>query len=429
MNMRKGIVGIVAILMVVSLMVSCSGKTKSENGKVTVNFWHLDSNDLHYPEWEKIAAKFMETHPNVDIKITVLENEAYKSKLATVMQSGNPPDIFRSWGGGVMNSYAESGLLKDITNEYKNKWDSKIGEGAVGVYSYKGKIYGLPYTMGGVGIWYNKELLAKVGYNTPPETWNDFLDCVKKLKAAGITPIALGEGDKWPGHFWWVYLAVRLGGKEAFDKATIGNGSFNDEPFVKAGELLQELIALKPFQEGFLAATYGGDQAALMGNGKAAMELMGQWAPAVEIGSSADKKGIGDKLGFMSFPAVEGGKGKLTDLMGGGDGLVIGKNAPKEAVEFLKYITSVENEKFLTTGPLGIVPTAIGAETALTDPNLVAINKAVSQAAYFQLYYDQYLPPATGEVVKDATQGLFAGTMGPKEVAAAVAASYQAEKK
>jgi len=429
MNMRKGIVGIVAILMVASLTVACSGKTKADNGKVTINFWHLDSNDLHYPEWEKIAAKFMEAHPNVDIKITVLENEAYKSKLATVMQSGNPPDIFRSWGGGVMNSYAESGLLKDITNEYKNKWDSKIGEGAVGVYSYKGKIYGLPYTMGGVGIWYNKDLLAKVGYTNPPETWKDFLDCVKKLKAAGITPIALGEGDKWPGHFWWVYLAVRLGGKEAFNKATIGNGSFNDETFVKAGELLQELIALKPFQEGFLAATYGGDQAALMGNGKAAMELMGQWAPAVEIGSSEDKKGLGDKLGFMSFPAVEGGKGKLTDLMGGGDGLVIGKNAPKEAVEFLKYITSVENEKFLTTGPLGIVPTAIGAETALTDPNLVAINKAVSAAAYFQLYYDQYLPPATGEVVKDATQGLFAGTMGPKEVAAAVDASYQAEKK
>ena len=428
MNLRKGIVGIACILAITAVLVSCGGK-KADNGKVTINFWHLDSNDMHYPEWEKIAKKFMETHPNVDIKITVLENEAYKSKLATVMQSGNPPDIFRSWGGGVMNSYAESGLLKDITKDYKNNWDSKIGEGAVGVYSYKGKIYGLPYTMGGVGIWYNKDLLEKVGYTTPPETWNDFLDCVKKLKAAGITPIALGEGDKWPGHFWWVYLAVRLGGKEAFDKATSGNGSFNDEPFVKAGELLKELIDLQPFQEGYLAATYGGDQAALMGNGKAAMELMGQWAPAVEIGSSADKKGIGDKLGFMSFPAVEGGKGKLTDLMGGGDGLVIGKNAPKEAVEFLKYITSVENEKFLTTGPLGIVPTAIGAETALTDPNLIAINKAVSQASYFQLYYDQYLPPATGEVVKDATQGLFAGTMGPKEVAAAVAASYKAEKK
>ena len=49
-------------------------------------------------------------------------------------------------------------------------------------------------------------------------------------------------------------------------------------PFVEAGKKLQELIALKPFQDGFLGATYG-DEATAMGNGKAAMELMGQWAP------------------------------------------------------------------------------------------------------------------------------------------------------
>lgn len=428
MNLGKKIIGIVLVLMALSLIVSCSGKKEKADGKVTIDFWHLDSNDLHSPEWERFAAEFMAMNPNVDIKITVLENDAYKSKIATVMQSGNPPDIFRSWGGGVMNSYVKAGLLKDITKEYNNNWNSKIGEGAVGVYSYKDKIYGLPYTMGGVGIWYNKELLAKVGYSTPPDNWTDFLDCVKKLRKANITPIALGGGEKWPGHFWWVYLAVRLGGKEAFEKATIGNGSFTDEPFIKAGYLLKDLIALNPFQEGFLGASYGGDQAALMGNGQAAMELMGQWAPAVQIGSSESKEGIGDKLGFMPFPAVEGGKGKLTDLMGGGDGLIIGKNAPKEAVEFLKYITSREVQIDLTKGPLGIVPTAIGAEVALTDPNLIAVNKAAAEAEYFQLYYDQYLPPATAEVIKDATQGLFAGTMTPEQAAEAINTSYQAEK-
>jgi raffinose/stachyose/melibiose transport system substrate-binding protein len=170
----------------------------------------------------------MESHPNVKINITVFENEAYKSKLTTVIQSGDPPDIFRSWGGGVMNSYADAGLLREITNEVQNNWDSKIGAGPIGVFSYKGKTYGLPYDMGGVGIFYNKELLGKVGYDKPPDTWKGFVECVKKLKAAGIIPIALGEGDKWPGHFWWVYLAVRLGGKEAFDAAYSRTGSFKD---------------------------------------------------------------------------------------------------------------------------------------------------------------------------------------------------------
>ena len=39
-----------------------------------------------------------------------------------------------------------------------------------------------------------------------------------------------------------------------------------------------------------------------MGNGKAAMELMGQWAPAVQKDNSADKKGIGDNLGLVPLP-------------------------------------------------------------------------------------------------------------------------------
>ena len=61
------------------------------------------------------------------------------------------------------------------------------------------------------------------------------LDDVKKLKAANITPIAVGEGDKWPGHFWWVYLAMRMGGKAAFDAAYTRQGNFADQPFVDAG--------------------------------------------------------------------------------------------------------------------------------------------------------------------------------------------------
>ena len=54
---------------------------------------------------------------------------------------------------------------------------------------------------------------AKAGISAPPATWTAFLDDVKKLKAANITPIAVGEKDKWPGHFYWVYLATRIGGQ------------------------------------------------------------------------------------------------------------------------------------------------------------------------------------------------------------------------
>ncbi len=111
-----------------------------------------------------------------------------------------------------------------------------------------------------------------------------------------------------------------------------------------AGPLLlglpTELVALQPFQTGFLAAGYAtaDGQAATVGNGKAAMELMGQWAPAVQRDNSAGKKGLGDQLGFFPFPAVDGGIGRITDVFGGGGGFAVGKDAPPAAVEFLRFI-------------------------------------------------------------------------------------------
>ena len=397
---------------------------------VTINWWHISTAEEHKALFQKFADDYMAEHPNVNIEITVLENEAFKTKLTTVMQSGEPPDIFQSWGGGVMNDYANAGLLQDITPALDadgGAWRNTFATGALGVYAYKGKNYGVPWDMGMIGFWYNKELFAKAGIDSPPTTWTEFLDDVKALKAAGITPIALGEGDKWPGMHMWAYLVTRLGGQANFEGAYNRTGSFTDPPFVEAGYKLQELIALEPFQDGFLGATYG-DEATAMGNGKAAMELMGQWAPAVEKDNRADKNGIGDNLGFFPFPMVEGGKGDPADAVGGGNGFAIGKNAPPEAVDFVKYMTSAENQAALAK--IGVaIPVVKGGEVGLSDPLMIELQKTFAAAQYFQLYYDQALPAAMGSVVNDSTQGIFAGTLTPEQAAQAIEDSAKQEFK
>lgn len=409
------------------IIVVFSGCKLFQKKEVTVSFWHLDTQDDFKAVWQAQADAFMAANPNVKIEITVLENQAFKEKIATVMQSGTPPDIFRSWGGGVMNEYAQAGLLKDISKDLKGAWGDSIGKGALGVYGFDGKFYGAPYDMGAVGIWYNKAIFEKLGLK-PFETWSELIEGVKKIKASGIIPIAVGEGDKWPGHFWWVYLATRIGGQEAFLKASGRQGSFADEPYVKAGEELKKLVDLKPFQNGFLGATYN-DEATLVANRKAAMELMGQWAPNMHIQNTADKKGLGDDLGFMPFPAVEGGAGKITDAMGGGNGYIFGKNAPKEAVEFLKYMMELENYKKMVTSALNLSPTVKGAEDVLTNSISKQIVEMVGNAEYFQLYYDQYLPPAVAAAVLDGTQGIFAGTKTPKECADLIEAAMAENSK
>jgi raffinose/stachyose/melibiose transport system substrate-binding protein len=277
-------------------------------------------------------------------------------------------------------------------------------------------------------MFYNKALFAEAGLDpdNPPATWTELLEAVQTLKDAGITPISLGEGEKWPGHFWWVYLAIRIGGEDAFLAAYNREGSFADEPFVQAGERLQELIALEPFPEGFLGLNYG-DQETLMGNGEAAMELMGQWSPAVQRGNSESGEGIGDDLGWFPFPVVEGGAGNPDDVLGGGDGFAVGANAPDETVAFLRFLTSEENQR---AGAFFITPVVKGVEdTYAEDPIKTAIIEARNGAPYFQLYYDQFLPPAVGEAVNDAVETLFAGVASPEEAAAAIedSASFELE--
>jgi raffinose/stachyose/melibiose transport system substrate-binding protein len=397
--------------------------------KVTITWWHISTKDPALSDWKKMADDYMAKNPNVNIEITVLENEAFKTKLSTVMQSGEVPDIFQSWGGGGLKEQIDAKLLKDITADLDadgGAWRKSFAPGALAVFASDGKNYGVPWDMGMVGWWYNKDLFKKAGIENTPATWTEFLADVKKLKDAGITPISVGEGDTWTGMHIWSYLATRIGGEKAFKAAADRSGSFEDPAYIKAGEELKKLIDMKPFQDGFLGAKHDDMQAAF-GNGKAAMELSGQWAPSVEAANSADKKGVAN-LGLFNFPAVEGGAGDGSDVVGGGNGFAIGKNATPEAIAFVKYLTSKENQTIIAKDGIGI-PTVVGAEVGLTDPNMLLVQKSFASAKYFQLYYDQLLPSAMGGIINDSVQKLFAGKASPADVAKEIEAGAKENSK
>jgi raffinose/stachyose/melibiose transport system substrate-binding protein len=390
---------------------------------VTIDWWHISTAPDQAAYWQGLADAYTAANPNVTIEITILENAAFKQRLTTVMQAGDPPDLFQSWGGAVLWTYADNGLVRNIAPELEGEWkDSFSAQAALELYGQNGEYYGVPWTWGAVGLFYNKALFEQAGLDpeNPPATWTDFLAAVQTLKDAGITPISLGEGEKWPGHFWWVYLATRLGGEEAFLKAYDRSGLFTDEPFVQAGAYLKELVDLEPFPEGHLGMSHPESQG-VFGNGEAAMMLMGQWTPSAQAENSESGEGIGaDNLGFFNFPEVEGGAGNANDVLGGGDGFAVGINAPEETIDFLKFLTSAENQR--AGAEIGmIVPVVAGAEDAVTtDPIMSSILEARNGAPYFQLYYDQFLPPAVGSAVNDAVETIFAGTASPEEAAQAI---------
>jgi raffinose/stachyose/melibiose transport system substrate-binding protein len=393
---------------------------------VTITWWHITTKDPGLTDWQKMADDYMAAHPNVKIEITVLENEAFKTKLATVLQSGEVPDIFQSWGGAGLVEQAQAGLLKDITPDLDADaaWKASFAQGALGAFNVDGKFYGTPWDMGMVSVWYNKDLFAKAGITATPTTWTEFLADVKTLKDAGITPLSIGEKDTWMGMHIWSYLFTRIGGQAGFNAVFTGTGKWTDATCVQAGTELKKLIDMKPFQEGFLGASHDESQG-LFGNGEAAMLIGGQWTPAVESANSADKKGVAN-LGMFSFPAVEGGAGEGTDAMGGGNGFAIGKNASPEAIDFVKYLTSLDNQKVLAADGSAI-PVVAGASDSIKDPNMKLVQAGFASAKYFQLYYDQFLPSSVAGAINDETAKLYAGTATPEEVCAAIQAAADAQ--
>jgi raffinose/stachyose/melibiose transport system substrate-binding protein len=393
----------------------------------TITWWHITTQEDQQALMTAAADAYMAKNPGVEIEITVLENEAFKQKLATAMQSGDPPDIFQSWGGGVLYQYAEAELVRDITADLtEDGWSESFLASPLALYARDGKNYGVPWRTGMIGVWYRKSLFEQAGIETNPTTWDEFLETVQTLKDAGITPISLGEGDKWPGHFYWSYLAIREGGQDAFEAAYSGDGSFADEPFVKAGEDLAQLVELEPFQSGFLAATYP-DSSQVFADAGAAMEVMGHWSPGNMDALAEDPAAMRADLGWFPFPAVEGGAGAPTDVLGGGDGFALGVNASDQAVDFVRYMTSLDVQSAWAAEGFAVPPVVKGAEEAVTDENIIPVMEALAEATYFQLYYDQFLPPAVGGVVLDETQLLIAGQQTPEGVAEAVEASFESE--
>ncbi len=382
---------------------------------VTVDWWHITTGDPGKADFQAAADAYSAAHPNVTIKITVLENEAFKTKLSTTA-GADYPDLFQSWGGGIMADQAEAGLLKDITTDIAD-WKDTVNPGAMSIYAYNGKQYGVPWDMGMIGFWYNKALFEQAGITAPPATWDEYLAAIQKLKDAGIQPLAIAGKDKWPSMHLWTYLLLRTGGGEALSQM-IQSGDWNTDVCTKAGDEVIKLNALNPYQDGYRSADYNAEAAAV-GNGKAAMELMGQWAPSVQMDQSADKKGLGDKLGWFAFPTIAGGAGAATDGVGGGNGIAVGVNAPPEAIDFLKFFSSVENGNKLNSDNVGL-STVVGTEGTVKDPNLQAVLAGRGNATFMQLYLDQATSGALSQAFNDATIALFLGQSSPQDVCQAL---------
>ncbi|WP_226781323.1 ABC transporter substrate-binding protein [Oceaniglobus trochenteri] len=393
-----------------------------------VRWLHLEGDGPVVEFMEELEAGFEAKNPGVDVKMQFLGPEAFKARLTTMLQSDDRPHLFYTWAGGVMRAQADAGFLKDITADVEGAWKDSFSPGALSAYEYNGAYYGVPQEINQVGFWYNRRLFDEAGVDPESiKTWDDLLAAVARFKEAGITPIATGGADKWPLHFYWTHLAGRIGGKEAFDAALAGEGDgFAAAPFVAAGERFVELVTLEPFQDGFLAAGHS-DAAGVFGDGQAAMQLQGSWNRFSQVSNSANGKGLPeDELAWMPFPMVEGGAGNATDTLGGINGWLVGAGAPQEAVDFLRFITSPENQREAAARGLHVPPMK-GMSDVIEDPFSKQFAEKLAASTYHQIFWDQDLGPSVGRVVNDVSTELAAGSTTPEQAAQTIQDAWSFE--
>lgn len=405
----KSVLAVVALALALSL----SGRAQAADTVVKI----LDHEPTTREEKDyllKVAEKFEAANPGIQVKFDFLDDVSFKAKLPTLLQSRERPDAFFTWTGGVFYEQAETGMLRDITDEMDAATKARYAPIGLEGVSYKGRLYGVPMYASNILIWYNGDLLKQADVNPDAiKTWDDFLDACGKLKKAGITPITIGGKDKWPIAFFFGPLALRIAGSEGIAAANRGeNGGFTNADFVKVGQELKRLIDLKPFQPGFMDTGFH-KSVGLFGDGKGAFLPIAHYVIEMNAKNSTSGKGI-DNLDFIAFPAVPGGKGDPRDTFGGVNGWLITKNAKPETLKFLEYLTNEENQ--LESGRLGLwLPIVRGTQTSLKDPRVQRVAKLLEEAPHHQLYLDQAMGAIVGAAVNDAAAELATGDITPKQ--------------
>src|SRR5277367_1973726 len=402
----------------------------SASAESTIKILHLQKLPQAIAIWQDAAKEYEKAHPGVKVEFDYLENEAFKAKLPTLLQSKDRPSAFHSWGGGVMFEQINAGVCQDITKAItEGGFKDTFYPAGIQNFTYQDKTYGLPYDVGPIVFWYNKELCQKAGVDPQKiKYWEDFVEAVKKCQAAGITPVAAGGKDKWPLHFYPTFLMMRILGKEGMravydDK----NGGFTSPEVLKAFQLYKEFAALQPFQKGYLSNTYS-ESAGTFHDGKAAFHLMGTWDLVDGRTNATDKKGLpNEKLGWIFFPEVKGGKGKANDLFASLDGWLVAKEAPKETVDFMKVWLSKDIQTKLASQGL-FIPAVKGTAEAIQDPLLKSVAQEVEKSQWIAIAMDQLLGPDTGRVFNDASADIASGNTTPEKALKTIEDSWKQNK-
>lgn len=364
---------------------STSEKAEEPKKDVTLTIWHY-LNDRE-AIMKGFAAQY-EEKTGVKVDFQLYSGDQMKAKVQAAAQAKSLPEAWVFVGGKPdIAQYAKAGNILNLYDSMKD-WKTRFNESILvpisftegDGYEVEAGIYGVPLDVNNMQFLYNKDLFKKAGLDpeTPPKTWNEFIEFGKKLKSSGIIPFATGIGS-WAHYalteqYHFAYMDL-----DKIEESRKGNITYKEAGMENVLKMMVEMRDAGLFAEG--VATMDLPTAEQMfANGQVAMIYDGSWAIGVFNSMNPDFKNYG-----VFFPPKDE-RAQHDVLIPGGIGayFVVNKESQsaKECVDFLNWLTDKEQQVVYANGSFNLP-----ANKDAVDPN-----KLLPQTAEFANDMDKLQP-------------------------------------
>ena len=412
--MKKVLALVLATIMVLSISAAFADKTPLTLWSIAVEG---DSNRAAY-----LAAvdAFNAANPDFEMTMEPTENEAYKTKIKAAMNAGTDlPDIFFTWSMSFLGDFVNAGrvlCLDDVMPEYKDKLTDTV----LANTTYEGKHYGVPLTMNVVTLFANMDLLAKVGCEKVPETYDELIEVCKALKAADIIPFGVSGKENWCLSEYTEPLLVKTIGAKGLEDCYTGAASW-DQPGVI--EAMNKFIELKEYIDPNAAALGNEEVKQAFIDGKYAFYQNGSW----NCGDISDKAQF--TAAACMFPVVDAEKATLYEMVGGpNDTLAVTATCADPAVcakAAFDLGCTISREGNLNGA--GLPTWAVDYDTTNVKYLSNQVAEMVAQSQGMVLFGDNFLSADAANTYLDFIAQIFAGDIDAEGFAKGLAAELQAQ--
>ncbi len=353
-----------------------------------------DTSDPGQPEaLRDVIRRFEAANPDVTVDLTINGREDHKTAIRNFLKA-DPPDLTTWYAGARMQVFSDAGLFADLSElwEAENLSDAMSSSDGL-VRGKDGKVYGVPYSYYQWGIYYRRDVMQKHGV-AEPETWDDLVGACTKLRAAGVTPIAIGTKFLWTAAGWFDYLNLRINGRDYHLRLAAGEIPYTDSRLDAVFAHWRELVDGDCFLKNHASYDWVEGAAPLI-EGSAAMMLIGNFV----MGNFAEA-GVADKIEYAQFPVIKPGMPLYEDAPLDTWHIPSTAKNKRDAMRFLAFAASAEINALIPAAAGTLPPNKYAPPPE--DRILQEGQKVLGAAAGLAQFYDRDTDP---QMAKSGMEG------------------------